>query len=142
MKNVSSGLSSLESLVPVTVDLSELSDVVKNDVVKKGVYSVKIKNVEGKISDITNLATNTSLSAKIREVESKTSSIIATATALTVVENKILTVGNLVKKTYYNTKISETEKKIIGHDHDKYIAIPGFNNLTAGHFAARLAQVI
>ena len=142
MKNVSSGLSSLESLVPVPVDLSKLSDVVKNDVVRKDVYYVKIKIIEGKISDITNLATNTSLNSKIREVKSETSSIIATATALTAVENKILNVSNLVKKTDYNTKISETEKKIIGHDHDEYIAIPEFNKLTAGRFAARLPQVI
>ena len=30
-------------------------------------------------------------------------------------------VSNLVKKTDYNTKINETGKKIIDHDHDKYI---------------------
>ena len=37
------------------VDLSKLSNVVKNDVVKKDVYNAKIKNIENKIPDITNL---------------------------------------------------------------------------------------
>ena len=37
----------------------------KNDVVKKDVYNAKIKNIEDKIPDITNLATNASLNANI-----------------------------------------------------------------------------
>ena len=32
-----------DELVPVPVDLNELSDVVKNNVVKKDVYNAKIK---------------------------------------------------------------------------------------------------
>ena len=32
------------------------------------------------------------------------------------------------------------KKKVIDHDHDKYIAISEFNNLAAKNFAARLAQ--
>ena len=51
-------------LVPVPVDLSKLSDVVKNDVVKKDVYNAKIKNIEDKIPNITNLTTNASLMLK------------------------------------------------------------------------------
>ena len=78
MKNVTTNLSSLkckvdkldvDKIVPVLVDLSKLSDVVKNDVVKKDVYNAKIKNIEDKIPDITNLATNASLNAKINEVK-------------------------------------------------------------------------
>ena len=42
----------VDKLVPVPVDLRKLSDVVKND-------------IEDKIPDITNLATNTTLNAKI-----------------------------------------------------------------------------
>ena len=34
----------VDKLVPVPDDLSKLSDVVKNDVVKKDVYNAKIKN--------------------------------------------------------------------------------------------------
>ena len=49
-------------LVPLSVDLSKLSNVIKNDVVKKDVYN---ENIEDKILDITNLVTKPSLNAKI-----------------------------------------------------------------------------
>ena len=57
----------------------------------KNVYNATIKNIEDKIPDITNLATNGSLDSKINDVENKISNIsnLATATALTAVENKI-----------------------------------------------------
>ena len=54
LKNVPSNLSCLKSkvdkldvdkLVPFLVDLSKLSDAVKNDVVKKDVYNAKIKKL-------------------------------------------------------------------------------------------------
>ena len=54
----------VDELVPVPVDLSKLSDVVKNGVVKKDVYNAKIKNIENKMHDITSLATNIFLNAK------------------------------------------------------------------------------
>ena len=94
----------VDKLVPVPIDLSKLSDVVKNDVAKKDVYNAKTKNIEDKIPGITNLATNASLNAKINEVRDKIPSItnLATTTALTAVENKIPNVSNLVKKTDYN----------------------------------------
>ena len=41
-----------DKLVPVPVDLSKLSHVAKNDVVKKGAYNAKIKDIEDKILDI------------------------------------------------------------------------------------------
>ena len=47
--------------------------------------------------------------------------------------------SNLVKKTDYNKKINEIEKRIIDHNHDKYITTPEFNKLIAKHFVARLA---
>ena len=50
----------IDKLIPVPVDLSELSNVVKNEVAKKTEYSPKIKNIEDKIPDISNLATKTS----------------------------------------------------------------------------------
>ena len=79
--------------------------------------------------------------AKVTEIEGKIRSIIGLATnsALTAVENKIPDVSSLVKKTDYNTKISDIEKKIIGHNHDKYITTPEFNTLAAHVFNARLA---
>ena len=45
----------VDKLVPVPVDLSELSNVVKNDVVRKDAYNTKIKNIKDKVTDITNL---------------------------------------------------------------------------------------
>ena len=97
-------------------------------------------------TDITNLATKTTLNAKkmwlkvlvLVKVLSITN--LATTTGLTTDENKILNVNNLVKKTDNNTKISEIQKKITDHVHDKYITTPEFIKLTAENFAARLAQ--
>ena len=145
LKNVPTNLNNLKSkvdkldidkLVPVPVDLSKLRDVVKTDAVKKDVYNAKIKDIEDKIPDITNLATNTALNdtinkvkneipsianlatttalnVKITEVKGKIPNItnLATTTAVTAVENKIPNVSNLVKKIDYNTKFSEIEKK-------------------------------
>ena len=81
----------VDKLVPVPVDLSKLRDVVKNTVVKKDVYNAKIKNIEDKITDITDLATNTTLNAKINEVKNKIPNItnLATTTSLTAAENKM-----------------------------------------------------
>ena len=73
LKNVPNGLSSLKSnvdkldigkLETTQVDLSKLSNVVKNDIVKKTEYNSKIKNIEDKIPDITNLAAKTTLDSK------------------------------------------------------------------------------
>ena len=58
-------------LVPVPVNLSKLSVVVKIYFVKKDVYNYKIKNIEDKIPDITNLATETTLNAKINVLKVK-----------------------------------------------------------------------
>ena len=60
------------------------------------------------MSDITKLATKTTLKVKINEDKGEIPSItnLATKTALNAVENKILSVGNLVKKTDSNTKIN------------------------------------
>ena len=50
----------VDNLVPVPVNLSKISDAVKNNVVKKDVYNVKTNNIADKIRHITNLATTTS----------------------------------------------------------------------------------
>ena len=95
----------VDKLVPFPVHLSKLSDVVKNDIVKKDLYNAEIKNIEDEIPDITNLAANTTLNAKKNEVTNERPNItnLATTTALTAVENKIPNASNLVtKKTDYN----------------------------------------
>ena len=104
-------------LIHQIYDLSNLNDVVKNDVVKKDLYDTKIKDIEDKIPDIVKLTTTSALNAKINEVKNKIPNInnLADTTAHTAVENK-------------------------KPDHSKYIAIPKFNKLLAENFAARLAQ--
>ena len=160
----------VDKLKTVPVDLTKLSNIVKNDVVRNTEYNklvtkvdnsdttgfvLKIKyytdksDLEKKISDAekrilktSDLAKKTDLNAKITEIENKISSItgLATNSTLTAVENKIPNVSNLVTKTDYNTKISDIEKKITDHNHDKYITTPEFNKLTTENFKARLAQ--
>ena len=56
-------------MIPALVALSKLGDAVKNHAIKKDVYNAKINNIEDKISNITSLATNTSLNAKINKVK-------------------------------------------------------------------------
>ena len=93
----------------------------KSYVVKKNEYNAKIKDIEIKIPNITNLATNASLNTKINDVK-KTSNItnLAITDALTVVENKIPNVSDLVEKADYDTKTSKMEKKFTTSDHSKF----------------------
>ena len=49
----------VDKLLPIPVDVSKLSNAVKNDAVKKDVYNAKIKNIEDKIPDNTNLVKTT-----------------------------------------------------------------------------------
>ena len=116
----------IDKLAPVPTDLSKLSDVVKNDVVKKTVYDklvIKVNNIDtsnfvlktkydtdkaelaNKIPNVTDFVKK----AKLTEFESKIPGIsnLAAKTALTTVENKIPNVSNLVDKTDYNTKVTE-----------------------------------
>ena len=130
-----------DKLVPAPADLNKQSDVVKNDVVKKNdVYNAKIKNVEEKIPDITNLAINTTLNAKINKFKYEILSIttLATATALNAkineVKNKIPTITLLAN----TTALTAVENKI--RDHSKYIITPEFDKLKAEMCTARLAQ--
>ena len=106
--------------------MSNLCNVVKNDVVKKAVYDkvvAKLNNIdtsdfvlktkyqtdkaelENKIPDVTDFVKKT----KLPELENKISDVnsLATKTAWTAVENKTPSVSSLVKKTDYGTKITE-----------------------------------
>ena len=134
----------IDKLMPVSVDLSKLIDVVKNDVFKKTVYDKLVAKVnsidtsafvlktkydtdkaelEKKIPGPSGLVKKTDCNAKITEIEGKIPSIsgLATNAGLTTVWNKILNISRLVKKTDYDTKITEIEKKVTDHNHDKYI---------------------
>ena len=82
----------VDKLISVPVDLSKLSDLVKNNFVKKDVYNAKIKNIKDKKPDITNLATDTTVNAKINEVK-----------------NEIPSLTNLATNASLNAKINEAE---------------------------------
>ena len=128
----------IDKLVPVPTNLSKLSNVVKNDVVKKADYgklvtkvdnidasslvkktdyNTKIAEIEGKIHDLSNLATKTALTTVANKIPD--TSNLATKTSLTTVENKIPDTSNLAKKSDYNTKSTSIEnniKKLHAHD--------------------------
>ena len=103
--------------------MSKLSDIVKNNVVKKAVYdklAAKVNNMdtsefvfqtkyeteqvelEKKIPDVTDFVKKTNLT----ELENKIPDVssLARKAALTAVENKIPSVSRLVEKTNYDTK--------------------------------------
>ena len=107
----------IDKLAPVPINLSKLSDVVKDDVVKNPVYNelvAKVNNtdardfvlktkyqtdkteLEKKIPDVSNLVEK----EKLTELENKIPDIssLATKTVLTAVENKIPSISSLVKK--------------------------------------------
>ena len=153
----------IDKLVPVPVDLSKLSDVVRNDVIKKDVYDklvTKENNIdtsgfvlktkydtdkselENKIHDTSGLVKKTDYDANITEIENKIPNVssLVTKTALTTTKNKKPDVSNLVKKTDHGTKIREIENKLKYHNHDKYITTTELSILAVGVFNARLSQ--
>ena len=77
----------------VPVDLNKLSDVVKNNVVKKNVYDKLVAKVN---------SINTSGFVLKTKYDTDKSEL----------GNKIPNTGGLVKKTNYNTEITEIEGKI------------------------------
>ena len=116
----------IDKLGTVPVDLSKLSNAVKNDVVKKNVYdklvakvdnidtshfvlktnfNTKFTRLENKIPNTSGLVKKTNGNTKITELENKIPDIsnLATKTALTTVENKIPSISNLATKTALTT---------------------------------------
>ena len=93
------------------VDLSKLSNVVRNEVLKKTEYKKLVNKVNN--IDTSGFLLKTKYAADNLELEKKIPDIsnLATKTALSTVENKITDTSNLVRKTDYNTKITEIEKK-------------------------------
>ena len=83
----------IDKLVPVPADLSKLSDVVRNDVVKKEVYNKLVTKV--------NSIATSDFVLKTKYDTDKSE-----------LENKIPDTSDLVKETDYNTKITEIEGKI------------------------------
>ena len=146
----------------VPTDLSKISNVVNNDVVKKTVYDKlvtkvnainsskfvlktqcdtdksglekKINDANKKISDISGLVKKSDYYAKVSEIEGKILSIfvLATTTTLTAVGKKILNVSNVVKKTDYDAKTSVIE--------GKYFTTSDYNKFTRDILDAKLKE--
>ena len=133
----------IAKLLPVPADLRKLSDVVKNDVIKKTVQDKLIAKVnsidtsrfvlktkydtdkielENEIPYTSGLVKKTEYNAKITEIKGKIPSIsgLAANAALTlVVSISSINISSLVKKIDYDIKIAEIEKKRTDHNHDK-----------------------
>ena len=90
----------VDKLKTVPVDLAKLSNVVKNNVVKKTKYN----SLKTKVDDIDTI--NFVLKTKYEKDESDFEDKISK------VDKKIAAVSDLVKKTNFNSKISEVENKI------------------------------
>ena len=99
LNNLKSKVDKLDvvKLIPVHVNVSKLRNLVKNGVVTKDLYNAKITNIEDKIPDMTNVATNAFLNAKINEVKGEIPHItnLATTAALTAVGNKTPSATNI-----------------------------------------------
>ena len=129
----------IDKLVSVPVDVSKLSDLVKNDVVKKTEYGKLVAEVnsidtsgfvlknehdkdkselEKKIPDTSGIVKKTDYNTNIAEIERKfpDATNLATKTALTTVENKISDVSSIIKKTNYNTKVDEIDTMVSSLD--------------------------
>ena len=89
----------IDKLAPVPVDLSKLSDVVKNDVVKKTVYDklvAKVNNI-----DTSDFVLKTKYQTGKTELEKKTPDVtdFVKKTKLTELKNKTPDVNSLATKT-------------------------------------------
>ena len=91
----------IDKLVPVPVDLSKLTDVVKNDVVKKTVYDklvTKVNNI-----DTSDFVLKTKYNTDKTELENKIPNVndILKEAKLTELGNQIPDISNLATKTSY-----------------------------------------
>ena len=106
----------IDKLVPVPTDLSKLSNVVKNDVVKKTACSKLVAKVDN--IDINDFVLKTKYDTDKAELEKKIPNIsnLATQNALTTVENNFPYINNLATKTALTTvpnKIPDTSNLAI-----------------------------
>ena len=92
----------VDKLVPVPNDLAKLSNVVKNDVVKK-IENNKL------VTKVDNIDTTSLIKKKINKYEKDGSDF---EDKFNMVEQKIPDVSGLVKKTDFNAKVPEIEGKI------------------------------
>ena len=128
----------IDKLASVPTDWSQLSNVVKNDVVKKTIYDKLVAKVDD--IDTNGFVLKTKYNTDKTELENKIPNVIdfVKKAKLNELENKIPSFNNLVNKTDYKTKAREIKNKLTNHNHDKYIDTQEFNKLAADVFNARL----
>ena len=102
----------IDKLLPVPNDLAKLSNVVKNDVVKKTDYDglvTKVNNI-----DATRFVLNTRYDTDIGDVNQtlKKGRCVASKDDLDTVKNKIPNVSGFLLASVFNSKITEVENKI------------------------------
>ena len=119
-----------DKLKTVSVDLAKLSNVVKNDVVKKTDYNTKVTSIENPIAGVTkNTVDNLADITKLKAVDTSSfvlktkfaSDVTTLETKIDTVDKKIADISGLATKTSltsylqtatFNSKVTEVENKI------------------------------
>ena len=124
----------VDKLKTVPVDLAKLSNVVKNDVVKKTDYNTKVTSIESQIVGVTkNTLDNLGDITKLKAVDTSnfvlktklTSDVTTLESKIDTVDKKIPDISGLATKTSltsylqtatFNSKVTEVENKIKSAD--------------------------
>ena len=124
----------VDKLRAVPVDLAKLTNVVKNDVIKKTDYNTKVTSIETKIAGLTkNTSDNLADIAKLKAVDTNnfvlktklTSDVNNLENKIDTVDKKIPDVSRLATKSSltsyletatFNSKVTEVENKIKAND--------------------------
>ena len=124
----------VDKLKTVPVDLAKLSNVVKNEVVKKTDYNIKVTSIENQIAGVTkNTLDNLGDITKLKAVDTSnfvlktklTSDVNTLENKIDTVDKKIPDVSGLATKTSltsylqtvtFNSKVTEVENKIKATD--------------------------
>ena len=138
-----------DKLKTVPGDLAKLSNVVKNDVVKKTDYNTKVSNIESQIA-----AVNKNTLDNLADINTLKTKIVDTSNFVTItkfstdtnalddkidkVDKKIPDISRLATKTSltaylqtttFNSKITEVENKITTNDALTKVAVTKINNI-------------
>ena len=123
-----------DKLKTVPDDLAKLSNVVKNDVIKKTDYNTKVTSIETKIAGLTKNTSDSSADITKRKAVDTNNFVLKTKLTFDInilenkidtVDKKILDVSELATKTSltsylqtatFNSKVTEVENKIKAND--------------------------
>ena len=120
-------------MVPVPIDFSKISDVIKLiDAVKNDVYDKSVKNVNA--IDDSGFVKKTDYDNKTTDIEGKTLATagLATTATLNAVKNETPNVSDIVKKTDYDAEIPDIDVK--------YFTMSDYNKFTNDILDAKIKQ--